>query len=81
MAPAGNANKKMEKDVMAWIEATIIGSVVSVTISQAAPTSCIHVPMLETKEAIQSILKIGYWNALQGESGKTLVCFFLIAKS
>ena len=45
---------------MAWIEATIIGSVVSVTISQAAPTSCIHVPMLETKEAIQSILKIGY---------------------
>ncbi|MBY0501289.1 MAG: hypothetical protein K2P93_04735 [Alphaproteobacteria bacterium] len=50
------------------------------TISQAEPTSCIHVPMLETTEAIHSILKMGDWKAIHGESGNVVMGFFLILK-
>src|SRR5262249_48446071 len=47
--------------------ATSIGDVVSETISQASPTSSIHVPMLDATVAIHSARKIGCASGLHGE--------------
>jgi hypothetical protein len=47
--------------------ATSMGDVVSETISQDSPTSCIHVPMLDATVAIHSARKIGSARGLHGE--------------
>src|SRR5205823_8321243 len=51
MAPAGRAKRKRGRLEAVPSRATRSGEVVSEVISQAAPTSCIQVPMLETVAA------------------------------
>ena len=53
-APAGNAANTTGKLPAVSTRATSSGESVNEVISQLSPTSCIHVPMLETTLAIQS---------------------------
>jgi hypothetical protein len=53
-APAGSANRNIGAAAAVRTSATIVGEGASVVMSQAAPTSCIHVPMFDANAAIQS---------------------------
>jgi hypothetical protein len=53
------------------MSATITGESVSEVMSQAAPSSCIQVPMLEVSEAIQSARKSGLRIRAQGLLSET----------
>jgi hypothetical protein len=53
-APAGSAKSRIGRLDAVWISATISGEADNEVISQAAPTFCIQVPMLETREATES---------------------------
>jgi hypothetical protein len=58
----------MGRLVAVCIRATSSGEGVSVVISQAAPTLCIQVPMLDATRAIQIERKTARWSGLQIEA-------------
>jgi hypothetical protein len=58
-APAGIDRKNIGSTVEAWTSATMSGLGSRVTISQPAPTSCIHVPRLDTSVASHNARKSG----------------------
>src|SRR5437773_3503002 len=58
-APAGNPTRKTGRLVAACTSATTTGEGVREVISHAAPTFCIHVPILEVSDAIQRAQKTG----------------------
>jgi hypothetical protein len=57
------ASIQIEREVVACTSATHIGFAVNEVISHDAPTSCIQVPILDTNEAVHSILKMGFCSA------------------
>ncbi len=59
----------MGRLVAVRIRATSSGEGVSVVISQAAPTLCIQVPMLDASRAIQTARKTARWSGLQRAPG------------
>ena len=64
------------------IRATSSGEGVSVVISQAAPTLCIQVPMLDATRAIQTERKTARWSGLQIEvPGPGLVASLCLSRS
>jgi hypothetical protein len=66
--PAGSAKRNIGNVVAACTRETIRGLGDNDIISQAAPTSCIQVPMLETTVAVQSARKTGSRNGAQGDA-------------
>ncbi len=64
-APEGRARRKNGKVLAVCTIATINGDGARLVISQAAPTSCIHVPINETTLAIQRVLKNACLRGLQ----------------
>src|SRR5271167_3313180 len=68
-APAGSASRRIGRLDAVWMRATISGDGESEVISQAAPTFCIQVPMLETRAAIQSQKNRRCERACQMEAG------------
>ena len=58
-APAGIARKNTGKTMAVWTSDTMKGSAVRLVISQPAPTSCIQVPRLDTRLAIQIARNMG----------------------
>src|SRR5581483_2530323 len=67
-APAGSANKNIGKALAVRTSATITGDAESEVMSQAEPTSCIHVPILEANAAIQSARNNGWRSGASAES-------------
>ena len=68
--------------VAVCISATSSGEGVSEVISQAAPTLCIQVPMLDVIAAIQTARKAARRSGLQGEApGSGLLASFRLAVS
>ena len=67
-APAGIASSITGMLSAASTSATIDGEAESEVISQPAPTSCIHVPTLETIVAIHSPRNSLFCNGLHGET-------------
>src|SRR6476660_10110601 len=59
IAPAGNARMKNGSVDAVCVSATNVGPPPSETMSHAAPTLCMNVPMSETTSAIRRLLKIG----------------------
>ena len=59
IAPAGNANTKNGNDEAVCVRATIVASAPSDTISHAAPTLCMNVPMSDTRSAMNTWRKRG----------------------
>ena len=70
--PASRANRNMGRVVAAWTSVTTAGDGFRVVISQPAPTSCIQVPMLETRPAVHSSAKAPMPNGAQAETGWAL---------
>jgi hypothetical protein len=66
-APAGSASINIGSVVAASTKATIMGDGASEVINHAAPTSCIHVPMFEATEAIQSARNRGCCKGLHAD--------------
>ena len=66
-APAGSDNRNMGKMLAACTRATIAGEVESDVMSQAAPTLCIKVPILETRVASHKARNTGCCKGLQDE--------------
>ena len=66
-APAGSDNRNMGKMLAACTRATIAGEVESDVMSQAAPTLCIKVPILETRVASHNARNTGCCKGLQDE--------------
>src|SRR5258706_3715722 len=66
-APAGSASSITGKVSAVSTSATIDGSGESEVISHPAPTSCIHVPTLETMEAIHSLRNSVFRSGAQGD--------------
>src|SRR5437016_12310441 len=66
-APAGNASSIIGMLSAASTSATIDGEDESEVINQPDPTSCIHVPMLDTMVAIQRLRKRAFRRGLQAE--------------
>ena len=54
-APAGRASKAIGNAAAVWIMATMNGVGAREIISHAAPTSCIHTPIIEKEFAAHSI--------------------------
>src|SRR4029077_17648475 len=67
-APAGRPTTKTGRLVALCTRATINGDGESEVMAHAALTFCIHVPMLETSEAIQSARNTGCDSGVQAES-------------
>lgn len=65
-APAGRANRNIGNVDRAWTSATRVGESVKVVISQPDETSCIQVPTLETRPAVQISANAPYPNGAQG---------------
>jgi hypothetical protein len=65
MAPAGKPTRKTGKLVAACTSATIVGLGASEVINQAAPTFCIHVPILDATDASQSARNNEWRSGLQ----------------
>ena len=59
IAPAGRAKRKNGSVDAVCVSATYIGPAPSDTISHAAPTLCMNVPMSETTSAMSKLRKIG----------------------
>jgi hypothetical protein len=66
--PAGSPTTKTGRLVALCTRATINGDGESEVIVHAAPTFCIHVPMLETSEAIHSARNTGCDSGVQADS-------------
>src|SRR5258708_35289416 len=58
MAPAGRAKIKNGRAEAVCVRATYIGPALSDTISHAAPTLCINVPVSETTSAMSKLRKV-----------------------
>jgi hypothetical protein len=67
-ALAGRPSMKMGRLAAVCMSATSRGEGVSEVISQAVPTLCIQVPMLETIEAIQIERKTAWRSGRQAET-------------
>ena len=67
MAPAGSANNTTGSVVAACTAATMFGVGSNVVISQPAPTSCIHVPMLDNTVAHHRTANVRCLNGAHGE--------------
>src|SRR3989441_3718836 len=67
-APAGSPTTKTGRLVALCTRATINGDGESEVIAHAAPTFCIHVPTLETSEAIHSARNTGCDSGAQADS-------------
>src|SRR5580704_9784528 len=59
MAPAGNAKTKKGRADAVCVKATYIGPAPSETMSHAAPTVCINVPISDMTSAISRLRKNG----------------------
>ena len=59
IAPAGKASTKKGSADAVCVRATYIGPAFSDTISQAAPTFCMKVPISETTLAMSKLRKVG----------------------
>ena len=57
--PAGSASRKNGRDEAVCVSATYMGPAPSETISQAAPTLCMKVPISETTSATNRLRKVG----------------------
>src|SRR3954447_5510920 len=66
--PAGRPTRKTGRLMAVCMSATNSGEGVRDVISQAAPTLCIQVPMLDATAAIQSERKTAWLSGLQGEA-------------
>src|SRR6202023_186664 len=64
-APAGRASTKKGSADAVWMSATYIGPALSDTISQAAPTLCMKVPISETTFAVSRLRNVGERNGRQ----------------
>src|ERR1700722_9917939 len=64
-APAGSAKTKKGKADAVCVGATYMGPALSETISHAAPTLCMNVPMSDTMSAISRLRKAGARNGRQ----------------
>src|SRR3984893_19186058 len=62
MAPAGSARRKNGSVEAVWVSATYIGPAPTETMSHAAPTPCMNVPISDTTSATSSWRKIGVRN-------------------
>jgi len=65
IAPAGRAKMKKGNADAVRVSATYIGHAPSETISHAAPTFCMNVPMSETTSARSRLRKVGVRNGRQ----------------
>src|SRR6476620_8003703 len=65
---AGRPTRKTGRLAAVCMRATNSGEGVSEVISQAAPTLCIQVPMLDVIAAIQTARKTAWRSGLQGEA-------------
>src|SRR5947209_1689014 len=70
-APAGNATSTTGRLPAVSTSATRTGEVVNEVINHDSPTSCIHVPMLDTTVAIQSARKTDSRRGLQAEASRS----------
>src|SRR5437660_12563102 len=70
-APAGNATRTTGRLPAVSTSATSTGEVVNEVINHDSPTSCIHVPMLDTTVAIQSARKTDSRRGLQAEASRS----------
>src|SRR5436189_1476523 len=69
MAPAGNAKTKNGRADAVCVSATYIGPAPSETMSHAAPTVCMNVPMSDMTSAISRLRKSGVRNGRQRLAG------------
>lgn len=72
-APASNPSKKIGRFAAVCRRETNSGDGASAVINHAAPTLCIHVPMLEARLATQSARKDDCRSGLQAESTADLL--------
>src|SRR5438477_3188366 len=70
-APAGNATRTTGRLPAVSTSATRTGEGVNEVINHDSPTSCIHVPMLDTTVAIQSARKTDSRRGLQAEASRS----------
>jgi hypothetical protein len=66
-APAGKANKNIGSVVTVCTKDITSGYADKSTINHAAPTECIHVPILETNAASHITAKVLYLKALNAD--------------
>src|SRR5262249_52974179 len=69
IAPAGRAKRKNGSDEAVCVSATNVGSAPSQTMSQAAPTLCMKVPMSDNRSAMKRLLNIGVRRGAQRDGG------------
>src|SRR5207237_8000961 len=69
-APAGRASRKTGRLAAVWSSATMRLEASSEVISHAAPTSCIHVPVVETTDATHSPRNTGLRSGLHADAAK-----------
>ena len=65
IAPAGSARRKKGSVAAVWVNAIAAVLAPSDTISQAAPTLCMNVPMSDARSAMSRLRNIGFRSGCQ----------------